>query len=53
MQVERKGRSCLYRFLTGGVSGLVRTGDDICDRFPAIGPLDKGSESDDVDVDGE
>ena len=49
MQAERKGRSSLYRFLTGGVSGLDRTGDDICDRFSAIGPLDRGSESDDVD----
>lgn len=42
----RKERKGLYRFITGGVSGL---GDDNSERFSAIGPLNRGSESDGVD----
>lgn len=35
--------------MTGGVSGLERPEGDNSERFPAIGPLASGSESDEVD----
>ena len=38
-----------YRFFTGGVSGLVRPEGDKSERFSAIGPRARGSDSDEPD----